>query len=291
MSASDPVHRPDDLPFVYRTFVCRARITPVGHRRIAEVLTLTRQLHNAALEERVEAWRRCRQSITWQDQFKSLTTLRRDPLYADLRDLDLRIQRAPLQRVDRAFRGFFRRCKASGTPGFPRFRPASRWRSIELNDASPGMVRRRGRHTVLVVKGLPPIRIRTSRPLPDPAALKTVRIVRKPVRVQASRNLCPSPKHPLSTWHSGKRPQKAIGIGSEADSRNPHRNIPGHLSEDQFRSRTFYGQGPARRPRIVQRCFVGPRRRLSLNVDDVCREIGFVPIDPPSRMGTIQPRK
>ena len=172
------------MPFVHRTFVCRARITPVGHRRIAEVLTLTRQLYNAALEERVEAWRRCRQSITWQDQFKSLTMLRRDPLYADLRDLDLRIQHAPLQRVDRAFRGFFRRCKAGKTPGFPRFQPASRWRSIELNDASPGMVRRRGRHTVLVVKGLPPIPIRTPRPLPDPAALKTVRIVRKPVRTE-----------------------------------------------------------------------------------------------------------
>ena len=172
------------MPFVHRTFVCRARITPVGHRRIAEVLTLTRQLYNAALEERVEAWRRCRQAITWQDQFKSLTARRRDPLYADLRDLDLRIQRAPLQRVNRAFRGFFRRCKASGTPGFPRFRPASRWRSIELDDASPGMVRRRGRRTVLVVKGLPPIPIRTSRALPDPAALKTVRIVRKPVRTE-----------------------------------------------------------------------------------------------------------
>ena len=100
------------------------------------------------------------------------------------RDLDLRIQRAPLQRVDRAFRGFFRRCKAGKTPGFPRFRHARRWRSIELNNASPGMVRRRGRRTVLVVKGLPPIRIRTSRPLPDPAALKTVRIVRKPVRTE-----------------------------------------------------------------------------------------------------------
>ena len=93
MHAPDPVHRPVDVPFVHRTFVCRARITPVGHRRIAEVLTLTRQLYNPALEERVEAWRRCRQSITWQDQFKSLTALRRDPLYADLRDLDLRIQR------------------------------------------------------------------------------------------------------------------------------------------------------------------------------------------------------
>ncbi len=184
MPASDTVRRPVDVPFVHRTFVCRARITPVDHRRIAEVLTLMRQLYNASLEERVEAWRRCRKSITWQNRFKSLTTLRCDSLYADLRDLDRRIQCAPLQPVDRAFRGFFRRCTVGETPGFPQFRPASRRRSTELHNASPGMVRRRGRHTVLVVKGLPPIRIRISRPLPDPAALKSIRIVRKPIRTE-----------------------------------------------------------------------------------------------------------
>ena len=73
-------------------------------------------------------------------------------------------------------------------PGFPRFKPASRWRTIDLDDASPGMVRRRGRHTVLAVKGLAPIRLRTSRPLPASAMLRSVRIVRKPVRTEV--HLC-----------------------------------------------------------------------------------------------------
>ena len=113
-------------------FVCRVRITPAGHRRLGEVLALTRQLYNAALEERVEAWRRQRRPVTWQDQCKSLTALRHDPLFTDFRALDLRIQRAPLRRVDRAFRAFFRRCRAGEAPGFPRFKPASRWRTIDL---------------------------------------------------------------------------------------------------------------------------------------------------------------
>ncbi len=175
--AGDPV-------LLHRTFVCRARITPAGHRRLGEVLALTRQLYNAALEERIEAWRRQRRSITWQDQCKSLTVLRRDPLFADFRALDLRMQRAPLRRVDRAFRAFFRRCRAGEAPGFPRFKPASRWRTIDLDDVSPGMVRRRGRHTVLAVKGLPFMRLRSSRPLPASAMLKSVRVVRKPVRTE-----------------------------------------------------------------------------------------------------------
>ena len=152
------------------------------------MLALTRQLHDAALEERVEAWRRQRRPVTWQDQCQSLTALRRDPLFTDFRALDLRIQRAPLRRVDRAFRAFFRRCRAGETPGFTRFRPASRWRTIDLDDASPGMVRRQGRHTVLAVKGLAPMRLRTSRPLPASTMLKSVRIVRKPVRAEV--HLC-----------------------------------------------------------------------------------------------------
>ncbi len=81
------------------------------------MLALTRQLYNAALKERVEAWRR---PVTWQDQCKSFTALRRDPLFTDFRTLDLRIQRAPLRRVDRAFRGFVRHCRAGEAPGFPR---------------------------------------------------------------------------------------------------------------------------------------------------------------------------
>ncbi len=129
-TSGDPTAR--DLVLLHRMFVCRARITPAGHRRLGEVLALTRQLYNAALEERVEAWRRQRRPVTWQDQCKSLTALRRDPLFTDFRALDLRIQRAPLRRVDRAFRAFFRRCRAGEAPGFPRFKPASRWRTIDL---------------------------------------------------------------------------------------------------------------------------------------------------------------
>ena len=68
---------------LHRTFVCRARSTPAGHRRLGEVFALTRQLYNAALEERAEAWRRQRRSVSWQDQCKSLTALRRDPPSTD----------------------------------------------------------------------------------------------------------------------------------------------------------------------------------------------------------------
>ena len=72
------------------------------------------------------------------------------------------------------------------------------------------MVCRRGRRTVLVVKGLPPIRIRTSRPLPDPAALKTVRIVRKPVRTEI--HLCYGIAATAPAPAADAAPSRPVGI-------------------------------------------------------------------------------
>ena len=43
--------------------------------------------------------------------------------------------RGTLTRLDRAFAGFYRRCRRGETPGFPRFKSASRWDSVEYPDA------------------------------------------------------------------------------------------------------------------------------------------------------------
>jgi putative transposase len=44
--------------------------------------------------------------------------------------------RGTLTRLDRAFQAFLRRCRAGGTPGFPRFRGGHRWDSVEYPDRS-----------------------------------------------------------------------------------------------------------------------------------------------------------
>ena len=78
------------------------------------------ELYNAALEQRRDAWRRQRISVTKYDQYKQLTELRAaDPDWAAVPAL---VQRSALERLDRAFRAFFRRVKAGGAPGYPRFR-------------------------------------------------------------------------------------------------------------------------------------------------------------------------
>ena len=42
--------------------------------------------------------------------------------------------RGTLRRLDRAFVGFYRRCRAGQTPGFPRFKSSCRWDSVQWED-------------------------------------------------------------------------------------------------------------------------------------------------------------
>ena len=64
-------------------------------------------------------------------QFRVQLTLIRqdDPTWAGEHR---RLAVGTLKRVDAAFQAFFRRVKAGETPGYPRFKPLRRFRTIEL---------------------------------------------------------------------------------------------------------------------------------------------------------------
>jgi putative transposase len=89
----------------------------------------TRQLYNAALEERREAWRKGRHRVTFYSQDAQLKEIRR----ADQSGVGrwaFTCEREALRRLDRAFKAFFRRVKAGEAPGYPRFRGRGRWDSV-----------------------------------------------------------------------------------------------------------------------------------------------------------------
>ena len=90
----------------------------------------TRQLYNAALEERREAWRKGRHRVTFYSQDAQLKEIRaaapeRYGLWS------FTCERAAIKRLDRAFQAFFRRTKAGEKPGYPRFKGRGWWDSIE----------------------------------------------------------------------------------------------------------------------------------------------------------------
>ena len=92
---------------------------------LEDVCGLHRQLYNAALEERIGAWQKARQSIGFAAQCKSLTIIRREnPEYLAVNAQSAQVT---LKRLDEAFRHFFRRAKKGETPGFPRFKSRDRF--------------------------------------------------------------------------------------------------------------------------------------------------------------------
>ena len=108
-----------------------ASLSASGHRLLDRILATLTQLHNAALEERILAYRISGKSISLYDQYKSLTTIRREN--AEWRDIPVLVAPSALSSLDRAMKAFFSRVQSGTEPGFPRFRARSRYRSFSVD--------------------------------------------------------------------------------------------------------------------------------------------------------------
>ena len=83
------------------------------------------ELYNAALQERIEAYRKAGKSISYYDQQNVLPEIKTArPEFVELGSHALQ---QTLRRLDLAFQSFFRRVKAGQTPGFPRFKASKRF--------------------------------------------------------------------------------------------------------------------------------------------------------------------
>ena len=94
------------------------------HCRFDAFLCQQTELWNDALEERIECCRKTGETISAYDQYKSLMKIRGE--YEEFSRVHAQCQRSVLFRLDRAFKAFFRRVKAGGKPGFPRFKGQGR---------------------------------------------------------------------------------------------------------------------------------------------------------------------
>jgi putative transposase len=94
--------------------------------KIVEIMRLHQRLYNAALEQRIDAYRRFGKTLNYYDQAKDLTQLRAEfPEYAAL---NAQSEQVTLRRLERTFQNFFRRVKAGdAAPGFPRFKAFDRF--------------------------------------------------------------------------------------------------------------------------------------------------------------------
>ena len=134
-------------------------------------------LYNAALQHRRDAWKQVRDSVSYYDQCKELTGLRQDDSYWAA--ISLQVARGVIRRAQRAYDGFFRRVRQGATPGYPRFKPRSRYRTIEIPELRSSMLKVRGNSLLIKVKGLSTIRVYPSRDLPPLEQAKSLQITRR----------------------------------------------------------------------------------------------------------------
>ena len=114
---------------VRRAYKFRVYPTSGQVQRLAQCLRDHQRLYNAALEERREAWRMRRVGIGYGQQSAQLKEIRAaDP---DQGRWSFSSQQATLRRLDKAFAAFYRRCTTGHKPGYPRFKSADRWDSVE----------------------------------------------------------------------------------------------------------------------------------------------------------------
>ena len=106
--------------------------TPKQEALLTAWMDLHRELYNAALQERIDCYRKTGQTITYYDQQNVLPQIKVDR--PDLVPLGSHALQETLRRLDRAFQAFFRRVKNGETPGFPRFKGRSRFKSFSYPD-------------------------------------------------------------------------------------------------------------------------------------------------------------
>lgn len=139
------------------------------HRRLQAALDHSRDLYNAALQERIDCYRKTGKARGHYDQTRSLTDLRVDPAWTTYA---VAMQRWPLVQLDRAFKAFFQRVKSGAKPGFPRFKGRGRFRTFGFSEAKGWRVEN-GR---VIMKGIGSIRLHLHRPIPRaPIACKVMR--------------------------------------------------------------------------------------------------------------------
>ncbi|EHB45910.1 transposase, IS605 OrfB family [Mycolicibacterium rhodesiae JS60] len=107
------------------------RLRPTSRQHVALTACLDghRELYNAALQERRDAWSHSKSRINYGDQSAQLTEIR--SARPDQAVWSFSSQQATLRRLNTAFSGFFRRVKAGQTPGYPRFKGSARFDSVE----------------------------------------------------------------------------------------------------------------------------------------------------------------
>jgi putative transposase len=113
---------------IRKSFQFRLRLTKKQARALQSWLDECRWLYNELLRQRKDAYEELNISLSKYQQNMFLPFLKTER--PSLAQLHSQVLQNVVDRLDKAFQAFFRRCKAGEKPGFPRFRGMHRYNSF-----------------------------------------------------------------------------------------------------------------------------------------------------------------
>lgn len=137
--------------------------------RASQWLGLCRRLYNAGLEQRIVAYKHNGVPLSCYDQMKELPELK--VAFPEYSDVGSQVLQEVLERLDRAYKGFFRRVKNGDKAGFPRFKGRGRYDSFTLKQCGWKLD---GKY--LTIRNIGTFKLRLSRPIEG--VIKTITICR-----------------------------------------------------------------------------------------------------------------
>jgi putative transposase len=159
---------------VRRAYVFPLRPTTRQHVALETCLESHRELYNAALQERRDAWSHSKTRINYGDQSAQLSEIR--SARPDQAVWSFSSQQATLRRLNKAFGGFFRRIARGQRAGYPRFKGKARFDSVEWPKDGDG-ARWLPEQNRVYLQGVGEVKVDVHRPVQG--RVKTIQIKRQ----------------------------------------------------------------------------------------------------------------
>jgi putative transposase len=190
------------------------RLSPTARQHVALALCVEahRELYNAALQERRDAWSHSKTRVYYRSQSAQLTEIR--SVRPDVAVWSFSSQQATLRRLNRAFAGFFRRVKTAKPgvrPGYPRFKGKARFDSVEWPKDGDG-ARWLPEQRRVYLQGIGQVKVRLHRQVVG--RVKTIQIKRQGRRWMLVLSCDDVPTNPLPA--TGRQAGVDVGVVSFA---------------------------------------------------------------------------
>jgi putative transposase len=118
-----------------KTFKYRLYPTKETEQKLFWTLTRCRELYNAALSERKDAYKYAGKRVNYYDQQNDLPEIKAE-IREEYQDIAAHVLQDVLRRLDKAFQNFFRRLLNGENPGYPRFQGRNRYDSFTYPDGA-----------------------------------------------------------------------------------------------------------------------------------------------------------